>query len=176
VTESHYERTLVALVTALAAIRAGNVYDVDSGAVYWYDVNNVLRWPALSSECINTSNDTVYVVSEDDTPIDDAGATVTRERARITLDLSVLHRFTDIADDPFAPPDPQRQTVQSRVIQDAKGCLMAINRGDRLGGLVTWISCRLETRAADKTFFSSEPWACGILRLEIDCFYSDLNP
>lgn len=157
----------------------------DGGATYWMTPHAVVVSPALTQLCLRSSLGdaktdpaTIYVLSPG--PEEKAGATLGRDgkqRAVMTLDVS-LCRFFPATEDPHDPPDPDRITVQSRLVRDAEKALLK-DIADGVTVLFGVTGCvGIEVSAADRTAEATweENWALAFLRADISYFYPVTTP
>jgi hypothetical protein len=161
--ESKHERIIVALQAALAAISG------DGGATYWYGPDRVLRAPAFSALCLDTSLETIYVLSPED--VADERADSCSAKALVRVDLTAVHRFNPVSENPFEQMEPLRWTVQTRLERDVK---KLVRTDETLGGLSQEVRIPLTSYAPEETYF--EGWACVFMRLEIKYYYPKATP
>lgn len=158
----------------------------DGGTSYWWTPHAVVVSPALTQLCLRSSLGTgfetdpatIYVLSPG--PEEKAGATLGRngsQRAVMSLDLS-LCRFFPANEDPHDPPNPDRVTVQSRLLRDAEKALLK-DIADGVQPLFGVAGCvGIEVSAADRTAEATweQNWALAFLRAEISYFYPVTTP
>lgn len=161
--ESIQQQVLDALVARFAAIVG------DEGATRWYSVDRAVDFASFSSECLDSSLATIYIVSPDETPIEPA--TLTSSEAHIVFDISLARRLEVETENPFGAPAENRTRIQNRLIQDAT---RAINSDPALGGLAIWTYIRYENRKAEDTYI--EKWAVAFMRIEVQAIYTDGAP
>ena len=171
--EHTQERVLQALQSAFQAIVAGESY---GGGTYNYTPKHVLRFPALTSECLRADADgnVIYVISPDETQINPS--TFTDDEAMAAFDISLARRFTPTkGDDPYDPPTEDRLLIQNRLLQDAMGCLAAVNEAQtRPFGITVQIHPRFENRKAEDTYMAG--WALAFLRIDVQYDYTRTAP
>lgn len=158
----------------------------DGGATYWHTPHTVIVSPALTQLClrpgvggdVQTDPATIYVLSPG--PEEMAAATLGpsgRQKCVMTVDLSCC-RYFPAQEDPHVPADPDRLTVQSRMLRDAtKALLKDIADGvqPRFGvtGCVD-IALVAADRTAEATW--EQGWALAFLRMEITYFHTVSTP
>ena len=161
--EARHEQIIVALKAALAGIVA------DGGTTYWYTPDRVLRAPAFSQMCLDSSLDTIYVLS----PVDvaDERADSCSAKALVRVDLTAVRRFNPSTENPYTQEAPIRWTIQTRLERDIK---KLIRTDETLGGLSQEVRVPLTSYAPEETYF--EGWACIFMRLEIKWHYPKATP
>ena len=169
--ESRYEQIVAAVVGEIGAIRQ------DGGLTYWYDFggdenHRTIRTFGLFGALFDaTVAFFCAVIPDDSAKRRDMNKT---HFAEARFDIVAALRFEG-GDDPFSPPTPTRQTVQSRLAQDAERKLMADPALNAYRGLeVTDLKVISEDRGADTTFDAE--WAIVILRVAITYRYRPTAP
>jgi hypothetical protein len=164
VPESNHEQIVAALRTLLQGIVA------DGGVTAWYTPDRVLRVPAFTESCLDSSLATIYCLSpaDEDDEFRDSNRSV---RSEMRVDLTVASQFTP-SEDPFDQPDPDQWKIQSRLVRDVK---KRIRSDYRLGGLCLWIDIPSTEYGAEQTD-TLRDWAIAFLRLVIHYHYADTAP
>lgn len=169
--ESRYEQVVATIKGQIAAVEG------DGGATYWRTYGSAgngrtIRWAGLEDRLFDPSLDTLCVVIPDN-------SRKARETNRTHLATCYVHvaaaaRFEGEGD-PFSPPDPSRQTLQSRLAQDVERVLMSDPTLEAFRGLeVTDLMVESEDRSPETTY--DESWAMVILRLAITYRYRPEAP
>jgi hypothetical protein len=161
-----HQQIIDALKALLLSIEA------DGGATYWYTPNACIEFADWAAQCVNTPQATVYCISPVDSDVREQTFRDTEVSAE--LKLSLAHRFDDTAENPFdASQVPNRQQIQSRLIQDAT---KKLNTDDNwtLGGLALRGKITTEIRNSDETFWKG--WAIAHLLIRVNYYYQDDEP
>jgi hypothetical protein len=161
--ESKQEQIIVALQTAAAGIRG------DGGETYWYTVDRSLRAPGFSALCLDSSLETVYVLSPED--VGDERADSCSAKALVRVNLTAIHKFAPSTENPFLQEAPIRWTVQTRLERDVK---KLIRTDETLGGLSQEVRIPLTSYSPNETYW--EGWAGVFIRLEIKYHYPKATP
>lgn len=163
--EAKSEQIILALQAALEGIIA------DGGTTYHYSPDRVLRAPAFSQLCLDSSLETIYVLSPED--VADERVDSCSAKALVRVDLTALHKF-ETDENPFTHEqgnDPIRWTVQTRLERDVK---KLIRTDEHLGGLAQEVRIPLTSYSPEETYFKG--WACVFMRLEIKYHYPKATP
>lgn len=170
--ESRYDQAVEVIEGQIAGIVG------DGGVTYWRTYGSAgngrtIRWAGLEDRLFDPSLDTLCVVIPDN-------SRKVRETSRTHLAECYVHvaaaaRLEEGEGDPFNPPDPSRQTLQSRLAQDIERALMADPALNAFRGLeVTDLRVDSEDRGPEATW--DESWAMVILRLAITYRYRPEAP
>lgn len=168
------EQILATLQTDLAGIVG------DGGATYWYTVHKALRAPAFTSECLDeslgsdTAPGTIYTLVPDEEEPDRPAAMARVRLVDLPVDLVVAQRFMPADENPFNPPSPMRETIQRRLVRDAKRRLWADGKGGEVGGLAITTEIPIVDMSPETTFF--EGWVAAFLHLRITYQYVETAP
>jgi hypothetical protein len=168
VPESKHEQIEEAIKSRLASIVG------DSGVNWWFTPDRVIRYPAFTEQCLDTSLTTVYVLSPDEEEDAEAStgtaATGGGIRAQARLDLVLATRYQG-SEHPFQAEAPLRATLQNRMARDVKKKLREdITLG---GGLARNLDFILTDRGAE----THHPgWAIVAMRLLVTYWYQALVP
>jgi hypothetical protein len=167
VAESLHEQLVAAFQANLAGIVG------DGGANYWFTPDRVVRVPAFSEACLDSSLTTIYCISPGQ--VEDALAHSTvGVRAVLTLDLAIVTRYTPSEEiNPFTADVPLRWTIQTRLERDAKKKIRSFYHLGFESNAV-WVEIPITEYVADQTFFQG--WAAVFMRCLVHFIYADVAP
>lgn len=154
-----------------------------TGDEYWYEPDRIERAHAFTKEMLDSSLDTIYILSPDDEVNEEM--TYTDTEGQLRLDLTVARRLKASTENALKrkASDELRWTLQNRLVHDVKKALRgAGNDGEhRLlptaeapGGLVLHTSIPLTERSAEDTFLPG--WALAFMRIEVLYDFPDGTP
>jgi len=158
--ESIAEQIMVALQAKLAGIVA------DGGATYWYTPEKVARYFEFSDKVIARQYAAYFVMVPDDMEAVEEPSFIVRED--MSVDIAGLVRIDQGVEDPFDPDSsiPLRNTVQHRILRDAK---RALRQDVSLGGLAENVMIPTSELGPERTYLDG--WALVFMRVVVEFSY-----
>lgn len=172
--DSVYEQIVAAVKASIAAIIG------DSGATYWYTPHKVIRWHALTEECLDASagdSATIYVISpgEDEREQMTQGGTAGRNGGDARLTISLCQRYIPAdGEQPFASQSVDRLLIQNRMAQDVEKKLNLDTTLVGSSGLARNLHVQAVDRSAETTW--EEGWAIAFMHVRLQFDYVRATP